>query len=85
MNRKWEIQETEPVGSVVTRVYGSDTEGDHLVYGLERLNEYNLEINDTRPLPFRIDNSTGVVYTNQSLVGRVISSFLLLPRVIYRN
>ncbi|XP_073985838.1 tyrosine kinase receptor Cad96Ca [Rhodnius prolixus] len=81
LNRKWEIQETEPVGSVVTRVYGSDTEGDHLVYGLERLNEYNLEINDTRPLPFRIDNSTGVVYTNQSLVGRAGENVFLYVTV----
>ena len=71
LERKWTILESEAVGSVVTRVRGTDSEGDVLEYGLEPLTDYNVDFSNTRPLPFVIDNATGVVYTNQSLVGRV--------------
>ncbi|XP_039276826.1 LOW QUALITY PROTEIN: tyrosine kinase receptor Cad96Ca [Nilaparvata lugens] len=72
MERKWVVSETEPVGSVVTRVRGSDAEGDPLEFGLEHHLGFNVAAPDPNPspLPFRIDNRTGVVYTNDSLVGK---------------
>lgn len=69
LDRNWRIPDTEPIGSVITRVHGSDTENNQLEYGLEPLH-YNGD-NKEDKLPFRIDNSTGVVYLNESLKGRV--------------
>jgi hypothetical protein len=76
LERKWNILESEPVGSVVTRVRGTDSEGDPLVYGLEHLTDYNVDFSNAKPLPFIINNLTGVVYTNQSLIERVRQSIL---------
>lgn len=70
LERNWKIMETEPVGSVIERVHGSDAENDILEYGLEPLQHYGIEGKQVT-LPFRIDNTTGVVYLNESLKGRV--------------
>ncbi|RZF45707.1 hypothetical protein LSTR_LSTR005002 [Laodelphax striatellus] len=72
LERKWVVSEDEPVGAVVTRVKGSDAEGDPLEFGLEQHLGFNVAEPDPNPspLPFRIDNRTGVVYTNDSLVGK---------------
>lgn len=70
LDRNWQIPETEKVGTVITRVRGSDGEGGSLEYGLEPLQFYGTNKKSER-LPFRIDPATGVVYLNESLVGRV--------------
>lgn len=70
LDRNWKIRETEEVGTVITRVHGSDSEGGSLEYGLEPLQFYGTNKKPER-LPFRIDSATGVVYLNESLVGRV--------------
>lgn len=69
-DRNWQIPETEKVGTVITRVRGSDNEGRPLVFGLEPLQFGGADKIPER-LPFRIDPDTGVVYLNESLAGRV--------------
>lgn len=72
LDRNWQIPETEEVGTVITRVKGSDNEGGQLEYGLEPMQFYGPgKGKPPERLPFRIDNTTGVVYLNESLVGRV--------------
>lgn len=69
--RKWEIPDSEQIGSVVTRVQARQDGEARLQFGLEKdgWNPTGLTP-DPKPLPFRIDPDTGVVYTNQSLAGR---------------
>lgn len=78
LERKWVIPDTEEVGTVVTKVRGQDAEGDSLVYGLEYHTGFNIQnpVVDQKPLPFRIDNRTGVVYTNESLLNRVSKNYI---------
>lgn len=71
LDRNWRIPENEPVGTVITRVHGSDNENDHLEYGLEPMLGSQDGNGVGNNLPFRIDNNTGVVYLNESLKGRV--------------
>lgn len=70
--RNWRIPETEPVGQIITRIRAEDPENDDLVFGLEPhfLSHFDND-NDTENLPFRIDSVRGIVYLNESLVGRV--------------
>lgn len=68
LDRNWRISNTEPIGNVVTRVHADDAENDQLEFGLEPL---NYGANAVQNLPFRIDNTTGVVYLNDSLKDRV--------------
>ncbi|XP_012283443.1 tyrosine kinase receptor Cad96Ca [Orussus abietinus] len=73
LERNWVLPESEPVGSIVTRVRAEDNEQDELTYGLEPLiHSYNgANIPQTQPpLPFYIDNRTGTVFLNESLKGR---------------
>lgn len=77
LDRNWKIPETEPVGTVITRVHGSDAENNVLQYGLEPSQDYGSEEKPSS-LPFRIDNTTGVVYLNESLKGRVKKKHILL-------
>jgi len=63
LDRHWKIPENEDVGSVITRVSSSDNDNDALEFGLEP------KFPGDR-LPFVINNSTGVVYLNESLKGR---------------
>ncbi|XP_075216987.1 tyrosine kinase receptor Cad96Ca [Lycorma delicatula] len=72
LDRNWIVADTEEVGAVVTRVRSEDAEGDPLEYGLEHHTGFNIAntVQDEKPLPFRIDNRTGVVYTNESLINR---------------
>ncbi|KAB0802088.1 hypothetical protein PPYR_04274 [Photinus pyralis] len=65
--RNWVIPETEEVGSVITRVGARDNDADFLIYGIEPI---SFGDGPPRPLPFRINNATGVVYLNESLKGR---------------
>ncbi|KAE8737220.1 Tyrosine kinase receptor Cad96Ca-like, partial [Frankliniella occidentalis] len=71
IDRDWLISDAEPVGSVVTRVRASDAEGDALKFGLEPLQLYpHPQGEPPPPLPFAIDEDTGVVKTNASLKDR---------------
>lgn len=63
-DRNWRISETEPVGQIISRIRADDSEHDELIFGLEPA--YKGTNN-----PFRIDPVGGVVYLNESLVGRV--------------
>jgi fibroblast growth factor receptor 1 len=78
VDRNWRISETEPVGSVITRVRADDAEKDELTFDLEPKSYNNLYYGDSsntnsseKSLPFRIDPKTGVVRLNESLIGRV--------------
>ncbi|XP_018343928.1 PREDICTED: tyrosine kinase receptor Cad96Ca isoform X2 [Trachymyrmex septentrionalis] len=68
--RNWKLSETEPVGNVITRVHAKDNEQDDLIYGLERLEDYNGDNKPQSPLPFFINNRTGIIFLNETLKGR---------------
>ncbi|XP_057328877.1 tyrosine kinase receptor Cad96Ca [Microplitis mediator] len=77
LDRNWILLDSEPIGSIVTRVHAKDNEQDKLIYGLESLdhnyNNGDLTLTTTgslSPLPFSIDNKTGVIYINETLKGR---------------
>ncbi|XP_066600812.1 tyrosine kinase receptor Cad96Ca [Prorops nasuta] len=71
LDRNWVLPDSEPVGSIVTRVRAEDNEQDVLTYGLEPLgHSYNGDDSPQPPLPFFIDNSTGTVFLNETLKGR---------------
>ncbi|KAI4499803.1 hypothetical protein M0802_005059 [Mischocyttarus mexicanus] len=71
LERNWVLPDSEPVGSIVTRVRAEDNEQDELTYGLEPLgHSYNGDDSPQPPLPFYIDNSTGTVFLNETLKGR---------------
>ncbi|XP_020714061.1 tyrosine kinase receptor Cad96Ca isoform X3 [Ceratitis capitata] len=75
--RNWRIEETEKVGQIITRIRAEDPENDDLVFGLEPhflSNDNNI---GTKKLPFRIDPLRGIVYLNDSLVGRGGENFFL--------
>lgn len=72
LDRNWVLPDTEPVGSIVTRVRAHDAEQDDLIYGLEPLgHKYNGDDSPQPPLPFTIDNKTGTIFLNETLKGRV--------------
>nr|XP_031831633.1 tyrosine kinase receptor Cad96Ca isoform X2 [Nomia melanderi] len=71
IDRNLVLRDTEPVGSVVTRARAEDNEQDQLTYGLESIgHNYNGDDSPQPPLPFSIDNSTGIIYVNETLKGR---------------
>jgi len=70
LDRNWRLPETEPVGNVITRVRAEDNEQDKLTYGLEPHDNYGSD-KPQPPLPFFINNTTGVVFLNETLKGRV--------------
>ncbi|XP_050338118.1 tyrosine kinase receptor Cad96Ca isoform X2 [Bactrocera neohumeralis] len=76
--RNWRIPETEPVGQIITRIRAEDPENDDMVFGLEPhfLSNFNNN-NDKENLPFRIDSVRGIVYLNESLIGRGGENFFL--------
>lgn len=75
VDRNWHLAENETVGAVVTRVRADDAENDALTFGLEPLELYgNLAYyNKTSngSMPFKIDENTGTVFLEESLMGRV--------------
>uniref|UniRef100_A0A034WTS2 receptor protein-tyrosine kinase n=1 Tax=Bactrocera dorsalis TaxID=27457 RepID=A0A034WTS2_BACDO len=76
--RNWRIPETEPVGQIITRIRAEDPENDDLVFGLEPHFLSNFDNNnDKENLPFRIDSVRGIVYLNESLIGRGGENFFL--------
>ncbi|XP_015520313.2 tyrosine kinase receptor Cad96Ca isoform X1 [Neodiprion virginianus] len=69
--RDWVVADNATIGTVVTVVRAEDNEQTKLTYGLEPVGHtLNWENAPQRPLPFYIDNSTGTVFTNESLLGR---------------
>lgn len=80
MERNWKINETEKVDTVITRVQAHDSEDDILTFDLEPNTNFNTEKTNDR-LPFRIDPHTGVVYLNESLLGRGGENFFLYVTV----
>ncbi|XP_032288741.1 tyrosine kinase receptor Cad96Ca isoform X2 [Drosophila virilis] len=79
--RNWRISEAEEVGQIIDRVRAEDADGDDLVFGIEPrfLSPIgaNQQANTPSKLPFRIDPNTGVVYLNESLLGRAGENFLI--------
>ncbi|XP_018303217.1 tyrosine kinase receptor Cad96Ca [Mycetomoellerius zeteki] len=78
--RNWKLSETEPVGNVITRVRAEDNEQDKLTYGLEPHN-YNGDNRPQSPLPFFIDNRTGIIFLNETLKGRAGQNLLFYVTV----
>lgn len=81
LDRNWRLPETEPVGNVITRVRAEDNEQDKLTYGLEPHDHYNGNNKLQPPLPFFIDNRTGIVFLNETLKGRAGQNLLLYVTV----
>lgn len=76
INRNWRISESESIGSVVTKVTAEDAENDKLEFGLEpftynNYGSFGSNGQSEKQHPFRIDADNGVVYINNSLIGRV--------------
>lgn len=89
VERNWRILENEPVNTVVQRVTANDVERDNLEFGLEykKMGNYDAVIdtsNDNDNIPFRIDEN-GVVYLNESLMGRVRRKIYLEVQFISFN
>ncbi|XP_044762114.1 tyrosine kinase receptor Cad96Ca [Coccinella septempunctata] len=68
LERNWKIYDTEPVGTRIAEAHGSDLDGDTLSYGITPI-VYD-ETLPVKNLPFVINETTGVVYLNESLKGR---------------
>lgn len=82
LDRNWKISEAEKIDSVIARVQANDNENDPLTFGLEPLNYgFGNEEESNKTLPFRIDPNTGVVYLNESLLGRGGENFFLYVTV----
>ncbi|XP_034952398.1 tyrosine kinase receptor Cad96Ca [Chelonus insularis] len=71
LDRNWILSDSESVGTIVTRVHARDNEQSKLIYGLEPIDHsYGVDTSSQFPLPFSINNETGVVYINETLKGR---------------
>ncbi|KOX68855.1 Tyrosine kinase receptor Cad96Ca, partial [Melipona quadrifasciata] len=82
IDRNLVLLDTEPVGSVVTRARAKDNEQDQLTYGLEPLgHNYNGNDSPQPPLPFFIDNRTGIIYVNETLKDKANLRILLQQNV----
>ncbi|XP_034664952.1 tyrosine kinase receptor Cad96Ca isoform X2 [Drosophila subobscura] len=79
--RNWRISEAEKVGQIIDRVRAEDPDGDELLFGIEPrfLPPQGSDGGASTPekLPFHIDSQTGVVYLNESLMGRAGQNFLI--------
>ena len=71
MDREWILSESEPIGTIVTRVKAQDQEEDVLTFRLELPGQYENSFGNIRQVPFIIDSRTGIVKVNESLVGKV--------------
>ncbi|KAI5743423.1 hypothetical protein M8J77_018054 [Diaphorina citri] len=81
LERNWVVSENEKVGSVIARVNARDDQNDPLEFGLEAHGGFGEMAPQNRTLPFHIDNETGIVYTNESLVGRAGENLFLYVTV----
>ncbi|XP_033233423.1 tyrosine kinase receptor Cad96Ca isoform X2 [Drosophila pseudoobscura] len=79
--RNWRISEAEKVGQIIDRVRAEDPDGDELIFGIEPrfLSPQGSDVGASIPekLPFHIDSQTGVIYLNESLMGRAGQNFLI--------
>ncbi|XP_022219368.2 tyrosine kinase receptor Cad96Ca isoform X4 [Drosophila obscura] len=79
--RNWRISEAEKVGQIIDRVRAEDPDGDELLFGIEPRflppQGSDVEASIPEKLPFHIDSQTGVVYLNESLMGRAGQNFLI--------
>lgn len=81
LDRNWVVSENEKVGSIVARVNARDDQDDPLEFGLAPHPGFGNVVESNRSLSFRIDNETGTVYTNETLVGRAGENFFLYVTV----
>lgn len=75
VEQHWRISELEAVESIIARVRAEDAENDILQFGLEP--HYLNTGKNSESYPFRIDPATGVVYLNETLIGRGGENFFL--------
>lgn len=85
VNRDWTLLDTTPIGTVITTVQPSMTaENVDFEFGLEHGNGPYRNEKPSEPLPFTINEKTGQVSTNQSLINMVNVIISYLPsRSIY--
>ncbi|XP_057653806.1 tyrosine kinase receptor Cad96Ca [Diorhabda carinulata] len=76
-DRNWNLRENETVGTKISQAHGDDTDDEVLTYSLEPISFDGKYVR----LPFRIDNETGTVYLNESLVGRAGENLHLYVQV----
>ncbi|KAH8294043.1 hypothetical protein KR054_007711 [Drosophila jambulina] len=80
-DRNWRISENERVGQVIEQVRADDADGDDLIFGLEPRfippPASGGGASTPEKLPFHIDPKKGIVYLNESLVGRAGQNFLI--------
>lgn len=70
------MADSTPIGTVVGSVSVSESDvRKDIVYGLEHAIGENIVQSEPTPLPFRVDNKTGEVFTNQSLAKSVHTYF----------
>lgn len=81
IERDWIIRENETVGSKIAQAFGDDGDGDHLTYSLQPASFFGSD----KGMPFRIDPSTGTVYLNESVKGRVSDYTILLASIINKT
>lgn len=62
---------------MVTTVSATDADDSYFTFGLDVGSSYSAPDQVLSPIPFTIDNITGIVRTNDTLKDRVISSFII--------
>jgi hypothetical protein len=67
VDRNWIIPESTQIGTIVKTVHVQSDNNQTIQYSLEYDDPFNPNLEN----PFWIDQSTGYVYLNTSLVGRV--------------
>lgn len=71
MSRDWHVQESEEIGSVVTRVTSNDGDGDHIFYRIDKPS-----VGDDGSQLFEIDQD-GIVRIAKSLEGLVSATCII--------
>lgn len=71
VNRDWTIPDTAAIGTVITNVELISEDNSEFEFGLEQGNGPFRNTNPSEPLPFTINEKTGEVVTNQSLINMV--------------
>ncbi|KAK7590136.1 hypothetical protein V9T40_001749 [Parthenolecanium corni] len=69
VNRDWTIPDTAAIGTVITNVELISEDNSEFEFGLEQGNGPFRNTNPSEPLPFTINEKTGEVVTNQSLIN----------------
>ncbi|XKL65970.1 hypothetical protein PGB90_009390 [Kerria lacca] len=82
--RNWIIPENTRIGDMITRVSAMEDE-DNIIFGLEHVDGFNIAQSDPIPFPFYINETTGIVYTNQSLTNVVNRDILLYVTATFKD